>query len=213
MGIRRCPTRQSSGPAQKAAQADHLYVIRRITIANGVSSVNIDEETFLLLGLALYAAQKFEFGLYGIASHMSHLPEAKKDRRFANLTPDVFLSVDPKDKEKRKATLGQICELFGDRLLLASDELEGFVVKRNLIAHDFWRAVRPLRGYTEIPNPNEFLREFIRAAQKQTSVMQGLLSHLMEAAAQKEGRSDEFSLSEGDIENRRVFEAVVAKRL
>lgn len=175
--------------------------------------MNIDEETFLLLGLSLYAAQKFEFGLYGIASHMSHLPEAKKDRRFANLTPDVFLSSDPKDKEKRKATLGQICELFGDRLLLSSDELESFVANRNLIAHDFWRAVRPLRGHVEISNPNEFLRDFIRSAQEQTSTLQGLLSHLMEAAAKKEGRSEEIFLTEGDIENRKVFESVVAKRL
>jgi hypothetical protein len=144
---------------------------------------------------------------------MSHLPEAKKDRRFANLTPDVFLSSDPKDKEKRKATLGQICVLFGDRLLLSSDELENFVMNRNLIVHEFFRAVRPLRGHIEIPNPNEFLRNFIHSAQRQDSAMQGLLSHLIEEAAKKEGRSEEISLTESDIENRKVFEAVVAKRM
>jgi hypothetical protein len=175
--------------------------------------MNIDEETFLLLGLSLYAAQKFEFGLYGIASHMSHLPEAKKDRRFSNLTPEIFLSSDPKDKKRRKATLGQIYELFGDRLLLSSDELESFIANRNLIVHDFWRGVHSLRGQVEIQNPNEFLREFIRSAEKQTSVIQGLLSYLREAAANKQDRSEEISFSESDTENRKVFETVVAKRL
>ncbi len=175
--------------------------------------MNIDEETFLLLGLSLFASQRFEFGLYGIASHLSHLPEAKKDRRFANLTPDVFLSSDPKDKERRKATLGQICELFGDPLLLSSEELESFIAKRNLIAHDFWRAVRPIRGHVEISNPNEFLRDFIRSAQKQISALLGLLSNMVEIAAKNEGRLEEISFTEDDIENRKVFESVVAKRV
>lgn len=175
--------------------------------------MSIDEETFLLLGLAVYAAQKFEFGLYGIVSHLPHLPEAKRENRFASLTPELFLSHDPKARQKRKATLGQICEVFGDRLLLTSNELEEFVTTRNLIVHDFWREIRPLRGHVGIPNPNQFLRDFICLAEKQTQAMQGLLSYLVEAVAVKEDRADEISLTESDIENRRVFESIVAKRL
>ena len=175
--------------------------------------MDIDEETFFLLGLALYAAQKYEFGLYGIASHMSHLPEAKKDKRFARLTPDIFLSPDPKDREKRKATLGQMCKLFGNRLFLSSDDLEEFVSNRNLIAHDFWREIRPLRGRTGIPNPNEFLRNFIRSTEQQTSAMLGLLSHLMEAAAKRQDQPEDVLLTERDLEYRKAFESLVVKQL
>lgn len=149
---------------------------------------HINEETFVLLGLALYCVQKFEFGLYGIVSHMSHLPEAKKDKRFSNLTPNDFLSPDPEKKTLRKATLGQICTLFGDRLLLSGDELEQLIIDRNLIVHDFWRQVHPIRNVVGIQNPNDFLRHFIANVERLNAAIQGLLSHLIEAAAQKEGR-------------------------
>ncbi|PUE23675.1 hypothetical protein B9Z39_15255 [Limnohabitans sp. JirII-29] len=175
--------------------------------------MHIDEETFLLLGLALYCAQKFEFGLYGIASHMTHLPEAKKDKRFANLTPNDFLSSHPEKKVLRKATLGQICTLFGERLLLSSEELEQLVTDRNLIVHDFWRELRPMRGVVGIPNPNDFLRGFITNVERLNAAIKGLLSYLMEAAAQKEDRSTEIAITNADLENRKIFESIVAARL
>ncbi|MEN6629558.1 MAG: hypothetical protein ABFC42_07930 [Sulfuricella sp.] len=173
----------------------------------------MNEESFLLLGLALYTAQKFEYGLYGIASHLSHLPVAKKDRRFTNLTPEIFLSSDPEHKACRKATLGQICELFGDSLLISGEELESFVASRNLIVHDFWREVNPLKDSIGIQNPDEYLREFIEKGLQLTKVLHGLLSHMIEAAAKSQGRLDEIALTECDIENRKAFEAVASKWL
>lgn len=183
------------------------------TTTSTLDVTHINEETFLLLGLALYCAQKFEFGLYGIASHMSHLPEAKKDKRFANLTPNDFLSPDPAKKALRKATLGQICTLFGERLLLSGEELEQLVTDRNLIVHDFWREVRPMRGAVSIPNPNDFLRAFITNVERLNAAIKGLLSYLMEAAAKKEGRSGEITVTDADLENRKIFESIVAARL
>ena len=183
------------------------------TVTSNPDVTHINEETFLLLGLALYCAQKLEFGLYGIASHMSHLPEAKKDKRFANLTPDDFLSSDPEKKALRKATLGQICSLFGERLLLSGEELEQIVTDRNLVVHDFWREVRPMRGVVGIPNPNDFLRSFIKNVERLNVAIKGLLSLLIEAAAQMEGRSEEIAVTNADLENRKIFESIVAARL
>ncbi len=174
---------------------------------------HINEETFLLLGLALYCAQEFEFGLYGIASHFSHLPEAKKDKRFANLTPNDFLSSDPKKKALRKATLGQVCTLFGERLLLSGEELDQLVTDRNLIVHDFVRNVRPIRGVIGIPDPNGFLRAFITKVERFNAGIKGLLSILMEAVAQKVGRLDEISATDADLKNRKVFESIMVTRL
>lgn len=175
--------------------------------------MNIDEETILLLGLALYISQRFEFGLYGIVSHMSHLPEAKRDKRFSELTPDDFLSSDPKMKACLKVTLGQICKQFGERLLLSGEELEECVANRNLIVHNFYREVNPIRGAAGMPNPNGFLRQFVVTGMRYNAAMQGLLSHLVESAAIKEGRLEEFSMTDKDIENRNNFESIVSKRL
>lgn len=174
---------------------------------------HINEETFLLLGMALFYAQKFEFGLYGIASHFSHLPEAKKDKRFANLTPNDFLSSDPEKKVLRKATLGQVCALFGQRLILSGEELDQLVVDRNFIVHDFWRNVTLIRGVVNMANPNDFLRDFIMKVERFNSGIQGLISHMREAAAQKEGRLDEIVLNDTDIKNRKIIESIVAARL
>lgn len=44
-----------------------------------------------LLGAAILSAQKLEFTLYGIVAHLSHLPEAQKEKRFRDLTPERFL--------------------------------------------------------------------------------------------------------------------------
>jgi hypothetical protein len=180
---------------------------------SNLAVTHIDEETFLLLGLALFCAQQLEFGLYGIVSHMSHLPEAKKDKRFANLTPNDFLSPDPEKKALRKATLGQICTLFGERLLLSGKELEQLITDRNLIVHDFWREVRPIRGIIGIPNPNDFLRNFIMNVERLNAAIKGLLSYLVEGAAQKEGRLEELTITNVDLESRKIFQSIIAIRL
>ena len=79
-----------------------------------------DRDTLTLLGLAILQAQRLEFALYGLAAHFSHLPEAQKDQRFANLSAKDFLSADPEKRKRRKATFGQITKTFGDRFLLPS---------------------------------------------------------------------------------------------
>jgi hypothetical protein len=38
-----------------------------------------DEDYFTLLGMALDQAQRVEFALYGLASHLGHTENAKKD--------------------------------------------------------------------------------------------------------------------------------------
>lgn len=183
------------------------------TTTSILDDTQINEETFLLLGLALFCVQELEFALYGIASHLSHLPEAKKDNRFAKLTPNDFLSSDPEKKALRKATLGQVCTLFGDLLLISGEELDQLVVDRNLIVHDFLRNVRPIRGVVSISNPNGFLMAFIINVERFNSGIRGLLSHLIEAIAKKEGRLDEIAVTDADIKNRKIFESIVATRL
>ncbi|MEY4520305.1 MAG: hypothetical protein RLZZ499_2905 [Cyanobacteriota bacterium] len=98
---------------------------------------SVDE--YILLGAAIISAQKLEFALYGIVSHLSHLPEARKEKRFRELTPEEFLRGDMEDL---KATLGQISTAFGDTLLMSNEELNQFIKDRNLIAHNYWRLTK-----------------------------------------------------------------------
>lgn len=170
--------------------------------------MKLSDRTFTLLGIALYCGQKIEFCLYGIASNLSHLPEVKKDKRLC-ITPDVFFSSEPEARKLRRATLGQIAAAIGERLLISGAELDAFVDDRNRIAHEFWRGVRQLRGVTAIPNPDAFLEDFITRAQKLDTALQGFLSHIREAAAVKEDRLGEFTLSEADVESRSAYLSLI----
>ena len=102
--------------------------------------MTISENIFCLLGKSLFFAQKVEFVLHGIASHLGHLEEAKKDKLFSNITARDFLSNDPEKRKLRKSTLGQIYKLFGDRLLINNIAFDLFVEERNFFAHEFFRA-------------------------------------------------------------------------
>ena len=149
-----------------------------------------------LLGACLIAVQKVEFNLYGIAAHLSHLPEAK-EKRFRELTPEKFLRGDPNDL---KATLGQIEKVFGEKLSISTDELTTFIEQRNLIAHNYYRLTRKsIKGAQQLPNPEEFLRSFLSQCGYWEKVMFGLLSLMLVAAAQKENRENEVQLSEGQV--------------
>ena len=168
-------------------------------------------ETYTLLGAAVYTCQKAEFALAGIASHMSHLPEAQNDKRFRNLTPDALLNSSMRSDNSFKATFGQIYEIFGNRLLVSGLEFDQFVADRNRIVHHFWRETREIRGRIEIPDPHGYLLAFIGRAEQIVATLQGLLSHLQEAAAQKSNRMCEFTISEKDIQNRGVYEELVVR--
>jgi hypothetical protein len=156
----------------------------------------MDAETLMLLGGAVCSAQKLEFGLYGIAAHCSHLPEARKDKRFANLNAKDFLSNEPEKRALRKATLGQIAKLFANAFMLPLTELEELVERRNLIFHEFWREVTNKRGTSNIADPKKFLVQFISDCEEWIAAIEGLISFLKEAAATKEGRLDEIQITE-----------------
>jgi hypothetical protein len=164
-----------------------------------------------LLGASLLSAQKFEFALYGIISHLSHLPEAQKEKRFRDLTPEKFLRGNVEDL---KATLGQLEVAFGSRLLISTDELKAFINDRNLIAHNYWRLTKSkIRESEKLADPESFLRGFLERCDQWASIIRGLLYVFMEAAARKENRLSELSFNEQQISDIKAYYAHAAKHL
>ncbi|MDF4711344.1 hypothetical protein P3564_23225 [Vibrio parahaemolyticus] len=152
----------------------------------------LDECT--LLGASLLGAQKLEFALYGVVSHLSHAYDGKKDKRFTELTPEQFLRGSVDDL---KLTLGQLEMAFGEKLLISNDDLKEFIKDRNLIAHNYWRLVKTnVNGAEKLENPEEFLKRFIDKCEYWQSVLNGFLWLFMLEAAKKEGRIEEVTLSE-----------------
>jgi hypothetical protein len=150
-----------------------------------------------LLGTALLLAQKFEFALYGIVAHLSHLREAQTEKRFRKLTPEAFLRGDPSDL---KATLGQLAARFGKPLLLASNELDQLVADRNLIAHNYWRTFHAdIKGTDRRQDAEMFLTRFISLVNHLLKVISGLLTRLRIEEALKEGHAGEITLDEDDL--------------
>ena len=70
----------------------------------------VTQNTYTLLGIALYRTQKLELILYGLAAHYSHIPAVQKEKRFRELDPETFLRG---DLSGLKSTPGQICKAFG----------------------------------------------------------------------------------------------------
>jgi hypothetical protein len=150
-----------------------------------------------LLGTAVLLAQKFEFALYGLAAHLSHLPEAQQEKRFRKLNPEAFLRGDPSDL---KATLGQLAAKFGKPLLLASNELDRLVADRNLIVHGYWRAFHAnIEGVDRRQDAEQFLTSFISLAEHLLKVVSGLITSMRIEAASKEGFEGGFGFSEEDL--------------
>ncbi len=149
-------------------------------------------EELALLGTALLTVQRLEFAIYGIAAHAAHLPVAAKEKRFRDLTPDLYLRG---DIGLLKATLGQLVATFGDALLIRTSELDSYIADRNTIVHNYWRLTRAKFPHQQIESPIDFLRSFIERSAHMTAVINGLLARLMIAAAEKEGRQSELKLS------------------
>lgn len=163
-----------------------------------------------LIGASILAAQKFEFALYGIVSHMSHLPEAQKEKRFRELTPESFLRG---DIENLKATLGQLEKAFGERLLISNSELTRFIQDRNTIAHNYWRLTKSnITGSAKLDNPEHFLKEFLERCDKWTTIIKGLLWTLMLAAAEKHNRLHEINFNEQQQSELASYVAHIASR-
>ncbi|PYE35764.1 hypothetical protein C8J35_102146 [Rhizobium sp. PP-F2F-G38] len=164
---------------------------------------------FRLLGLVLYTFQKIEFGLYGIAAHLSHLPEAQNDRRLASLTGEKFLRGDPR---QFKVTFGQLVAVFSDVLMLSSPELHKIVENRNIIIHNYYRKFHTkFSDSLSDENKVTFLEKVLIEALEFLSVLQGLFVVLKEAAAKKEGRVQELVISDEDRQNRHAYFAYVAR--
>ena len=107
-----------------------------------------------LVGMAIICAQRVEFLLYGLGSHLVYLPDYR-GRRFRDLDPEMFLRGNPSDL---KETLGGLVQAFGDKLLLNEQEIRQFIDDRNLIAHNYWRLTKAnLSGGDRLNNPREFL--------------------------------------------------------
>ena len=165
----------------------------------------IEEAT--LIGVALLAAQRLEFVLYGIASHLK--PEALTDKRLKNINPEIFLRGDPKNL---KVTFGQLKIELGDKLFLASAEFDKLVDDRNVLAHSYWRLSRSgIRDAQKIENPEEFLKKFISDCNHWQSIMYGLLAVMMKSVATSSNRLDELKLSEKQLQDLQVYYEHAAK--
>ena len=150
-----------------------------------------------LLGLALLSAQKVEFILYGVISHLSGvsgLPSAKV-RRFRTLSAEKFLRGELDDL---KLTLGQLVDEFGDKLLLTTEELEEFVNDRNLLAHNYYRLTKTnIEGAPCLENPEKFLADFIGRCNYWENVLRGLLQVVRRSVAITNG--EEITFTEDEI--------------
>lgn len=164
-----------------------------------------------LLGAAILSAQKLEFALYGIVSHLSHLPEAQKEKRFRDLTPEKFLRGNIEDL---KATFGQLETAFGEKLLISTNELKDFIKDRNLIAHNYWRLTKSnVKDSEKLSNPEAFLRAFLARCDQWASIFRGLLYVFMKAAAEKEGRLAEINFTEQQLNDITAYYAHASIRL
>ena len=156
-------------------------------------------ETWQLLGAAVYYAQKFEFLLYGLAAHTTHLPDTEK--RFANLTPESFLRG---PLEEQRATLGALVRSFGEKLMLQSDELEEYVMRRNELVHNFWRLTETQHP-KRIADPNQYILQFIADTERWIEIGSGLLTKLKIAAAEANDRIDELVVTDTDHAHMKSF--------
>ena len=160
-----------------------------------------------LVGGCLLCAQKLEFTLYGIVSHLSHLDEAKKEKRFRELTPEAFLRG---SVSELKSTFGQIEKVFGNKLMLSSKELDSFLENRNTLVHNYWRLTHTnIRDGESLSNPKDFLNKFLQDAKNLEQIFNGLLWVLEDAFAKKEGRLDEIEKTQGkELQKQSYYEYV-----
>ncbi len=169
----------------------------------------IDE--FALIGGAILSAQRLEFALYGIVSHLSHLPEVQKDKRFRDLIPEKFLRGDVDDL---KATFGQLETIVGERLLISTDELKKLIKDRNLIAHNYWRLTKAnIKDGEKLSNPEDFLKDFLARCDMWERIFRGFLYIFMMETAKKFGRESEINFSEQQKKDIQDYYALAAIRL
>ncbi len=163
-----------------------------------------------LIGAAVLDAQKVEFALYGVISHLAEHARSR-DKRFKNLDPEKFLRGDVKDL---KATLGQLIKAYGHQLLLTTEELSQFVEDRNLIMHSYWRLTKArLRGGSHLENPEEFLIQFAKKCRHWNKVLRGLIALMKRQTAKKLSKEREITLSAEELSCIRYYEQNAEKHL
>ena len=159
-----------------------------------VEKIDTIEDLPILLSTALLLSQGVEFGLYGIAAHLSHTDVAQKDKRFKDLNPETFLRGDPSDL---KASLGQLVELWGDLLMIKTDRLVKYYQDRNLIIHNYRRVfMMEIKGNPPRTDGVKFLRAFIVESSEIKQILLGLVYLMGKAIAIKEGREKEIQYGE-----------------
>lgn len=149
------------------------------------------------IGAAVLAAQRVEFLLYGLISHVK--PELKRGgKRFEDLTPESFLRADPSNL---RATLGQLTKAYGPKFLLSADDLAVFVKNRNLIAHDYWRLTKArIQDGRALENPMPFLQEFLNDCSRWERILQGLLAIMRLSIARRTGGEQQLALTQEDLD-------------
>lgn len=145
-------------------------------------------DEMMLLGSAILMAQKLEFALYGMASHLK-----ATDPRFRGLTAEELLRG---DGTITKATLGAIAQAYGSKFQLDGDELAQLVKDRNLIAHDYWRLTKAnVNGGRSLENPKQFLLNFFERCNTWIRLCEGWITLAKYATAEQSGRLDEVNES------------------
>lgn len=146
-----------------------------------------------LVGAAILGAQRVEFLLYGVVSHLAEVHRSKS-KRCKTLDPERFLRGDLDDL---KATMGQLVSEFGDELLLTTEDLESFVNDRNLIAHNYWRLTKAnFRGARRLGDPEHFLTRFAKRCGYWEMVLRGLIAVMKREAARRLGEDARLSEEE-----------------
>lgn len=155
---------------------------------------------FTLIGLATIGAQRVEFLLYGLGSHLVYLPDYC-GRRFRELDPEMFLRGDP---NYLKETLGRLVEAFGEKLLLNEEEIRQFVEDRNPIAHNYWRLTKAnIKSGHRLNDSEEFLVRFIYKCHHWEEVLKGLLTLARQEAASRKG--DDLILNVDELESAEYY--------
>ena len=181
----------------RAEVADHATPAAQArTTAGGTESNDQILAECATIGVALLAAQRVEFLLYGLVANIRD-DLKQDDRRFRGLTPESFLRG---DVSEMRATLGQLATAYGEGFLLSADDLTAFVNKRNLIAHDYWRLAKAnIRDAEELQNPMGFVHGFLADCQRWERILRGVLANFKLAAARNVGDEDKAQLTADDL--------------
>ena len=118
------------------------------------------------IGMALVSAQRVEFITGKLLEYLVEF-----DHSFYGLTTSEFIELSSKSKGNK--TLGQIFKLLKlNPKLVIEDELNSYLQKRNLLAHNFWATY--LNSQSKGKEAINFCYDFGRQSTKLESFFKGL---------------------------------------